>query len=40
MLLNSVELYLPALGEIGLLDFMVLVQILTWGTGILLFKRT
>lgn len=26
MLLNSVALYLPALGEIGLLDFMVLMQ--------------
>lgn len=40
MLLNCVELYLPALGEIGLLGFMVLVQIFTWEAGILLFERT
>lgn len=40
---NATELcglYLPALGEIGLLDFMVLVQIFTWEIGVLLFKRT
>lgn len=40
MLLNCVELYLPALGEIGLLGFMVLVQIFTWEAGVLLFERT
>jgi len=41
MLVNCVELYLPALWEMGLLDFMVqMVQIFTWETGVLLFKRT